>query len=96
MVRFRLALLVLLLSGNASAGSYVELGTGFNTNPWGCTVCWDDAGAGPLGAYLRVGHEWKYIGVHWMHISQWNKGWPVNTDRESSVDHIGVYLRFEF
>jgi hypothetical protein len=88
----------------AQAGPYMELGTGYNKNLTGCSNCWDDAGAGPLGAYIRVGMDWSVpyneehmtVGVHWMHLSQWFEGPPLDQDPESSVDHLGVYVRYEW
>lgn len=94
-------LLCFMFLNDAKAGGYFELGAGYNVNLTGCTACWDDAGAGPLGAYLRVGgdlweHEQLTAGVHWIHLSQWLKGPPFNQEAESSVDHVGMYIRYEF
>lgn len=90
--------IILVMATDAKAGPYVEIGAGFNVDDvFGCTICWDDANAGPLGAYIRVGHELPYgFGIHWVHLSQWSEGFPVNGKDESSVDHLGVYYRYEF
>lgn len=81
-------------------GLYIELGTGFNRNLTGCSDCWDDAGADMFGAYLRGGYDWHVagnttVGVHWIHLSQWFEGPPFSDQPESSVDHIGIYVRWD-
>lgn len=80
--------------------SYLEVGLGGNRNLTGCSDCWNDGDG--TGAYIRLGWEmnlkpnnWK-AGIHWTHLSQWDVGPPFNNDTESSVDHIGMYLRYEF
>jgi hypothetical protein len=102
MYRLLLTVLVItyVLSSNAQAGAYIELGTGFNRNLTGCTDCWNDAGADMFGAYGRLGYDWHVvgnttIGVHWVHLSQWFEGPPFGETEESSVDHLGVYVRWE-
>ena len=95
-----LAVLGSILSSSAQAGSFIELGVGYNRNVTGCSECWDDGGANAFGAYGRVGYDWHVagnttVGAHWVHLSQWFEGAPVNQDNESSVDHIGVYVRWE-
>jgi len=76
---------------------FIEGGTGYNFNAYGCTdECWNDEGAEFLGAYMRGGYEWKYVGVHYIHLSQWFEAQPFRSGEESSVDHIGIYLRYEF
>lgn len=90
-----------MLSPQAKADTYVELGAGYNRNLTGCSSCWDDAGAGPFGAYLRLGSDWDVaesvaVGVHWIHLSQWFEGPPFNQDVETSVDHLGIYVRYTF
>jgi len=91
----------LLYYTDSPAGPYVEAGAGYNANLTGCSNCWEDADAGPFGAYLRLGYEWSgnehfVYGVHWAHLSQWFKGVPFTDEDESSVDHIGAYIRYNF
>lgn len=86
----------------AEAGAYIEVGTGYNKNLTGCSACWNDAEAGHLGAYMRLGTEVETSsrdlswGLHWIHLSQWFEGPPFNIKTESSVDHLGVYLRYDW
>lgn len=100
-IGFVLAYFIGMAVGTATAGSYIEVGAGYNRNLTGCTDCWNDAGAGPLGAYMRFGKEWHLagnvsIGGHWIHLSQWLEGPPFSDEPESSVDHLGIYIRYDF
>ena len=92
------AIIIFLAATSAQAEPFLELGAGYNANLFGCDDCWDDGGAGPLGAYMRIGaqYDWRgvTIGGHWIHLSQWLVGPPWNDDAESSVDHVGVFARF--
>ena len=98
-----LILLTLLgiLSATAQAQPFVEIGAGYNRNLTGCSECWDDAGANIFGAYFRVGYEKPVsenllLGAHLLHLSQYFEGRPFNGNAESSLDHVGVYLRYNF
>ena len=100
-MRLLTALVILVLSSTAQAGGFLEIGTGYNRNLTGCSGCWDDAGANMFGAYLRAGYDiWEHenlvLGAHWVHLSQWFEGPPFKDESESSVDHVGIFLRYDF
>ena len=90
---------LLLAPTIALAGPYIEVGIGTNTNLTGCSICWDDAGG--VGTLLGAGYKWRTTKhltttLHWTHLSQVDKGIPFNDAVESSVDHIGVKLTYEY
>lgn len=92
--------LMIAFTHTAEAGPYVELGAGKNLNAFGHSygLAWDDADA--IGAHIAAGYTFHHnskwsTSIHWTHTSQWNAGWPVNTASESTVDHIGVKVRYE-
>ena len=95
-----LCIVTILLMARAEAGPYVELGAGKNFNAFGHSpgLAWDDADA--VGAHIAAGYTFHHnskwsTSLHWTHTSQWTAGWPVNGDPESTVDHIGVKVRYE-
>jgi hypothetical protein len=85
-----------ILGQQAHAEPYIEVGLGHNTNLTGCTGCWNDGGG--VGALLSIGytHQINNISasIHWTHLSQLDIGPPFNNEDESSVDFIGVSVRF--
>ena len=77
----------------------VSLGAGWNGNLTGYSIPWDSADG--VGAYLQIAHEWELsertsVVAHWTHISQWDVGKPFNDLDESSVDHLGVAVKWKF
>jgi hypothetical protein len=88
-----------IFGGEAKAGPYVEVGVGNNTNLSGCSECWNDGGG--TGALLGMGYihhvspEVSLV-VHWTHFSQWEIGAPFNNKDESSIDHLGLKVVYEW
>ena len=94
-----LLLILIMFSGTVEAGTFsLEIGAGFNTNIGGAAIPWDDGGG--LGGYGRLAYEHDLgnstVIYHWIHLSQWNVGAPFNDKQESSVDHLGIALRWEW
>ena len=98
------AIVILALFGimkGAEAGPYGELGAGKNANVFGHSpgLAWDDAD-GAIGAHIAAGYTFHHTdqwstSIHWTHVSHWNAGWPIDHRAESTVDHIGVKVRYE-
>lgn len=94
------ALLVLLAWGGSRANAgevYFEVGVHKSMNLTGCSVCWED-GDSP-GAYFGLRYEQLLGGnTEWFayatHLSNWTAGPPFNNDPESSVDTLGIGIRF--
>ncbi len=77
----------------------ITIGAGWNGNLTGASVPWNDGGG--VAGYLQLAHEWEVgtnasIVAHWTHLSQINVGKPFNDDIESSVDHLGVAMKWSF
>lgn len=94
-----IGLVMVLLAG--CAGSYAELGMGYNDNLFGGED-WDNAGSGIFGAAIEVGQEWDVpnnpnmnVKCRWLHLSHYSAGPPFNNERESSVDHIGCAVGYK-
>ena len=97
---FLVSMLLNIALHTAEAGPYVEVGAGKNFHAFGHTegLEWDDADA--VGAHIAAGYTFHHnnkwsTSIHWTHVSQWNAGWPVNNKGESTVDHVGVKVRYE-
>lgn len=100
------ALALLCVLGLAMCNSTVQagetsitIGAGWNGNLSGSSVPWDNADA--VGAYFQLAHEWGLgdnasVLAHWTHISQYDAGKPFNDRPESSVDHLGVAIKWTF
>ena len=93
--------LLLLLTTTVSYSAnyyYAEIGVGKNFNLSGCPDCWEDQGE--LGALLGAGNRWDYpnyyIDAGLTHLSQYLAGPPVDSRKESSVDHIGIKIGVKF
>ena len=82
------------------AGEFsVTLGAGWNGNLTGASIPWNDGGG--IGGYGQLAYEHELsdtssLIAHWTHISQWDVGKPFNDDSESSVDHLGVAIKWTF
>jgi hypothetical protein len=92
-----LILAALILSTSASADVFLEIGAGQNNNLTGCSICWDNGGG--TGAYFALRYEEQITEsitgfAQYSHYSQYEIGVPFNNKPESSLDHIGVGLRF--
>lgn len=80
---------------------FVEVGAGYapKATPWSEQM--DDQryswkGSNPT-AIIGVGREYDNgVTVQYQHISNWLTGWPVNGDKETSLDHISVSYKFRF
>jgi hypothetical protein len=93
---------LLIVAGSVQAGEvhpYAELGAGYNTSIAN-TGAWQWDNAGGVGFYGEIGAEFDTpidnvtVLVHYVHISQWDKGPPFNDTGESSVDHFGAAVRY--
>lgn len=78
---------------------FVEIGAGKNYSFTNQSHPWDDGNG--IAFYGRIGYSWELsdhvdVEVHYTHISQWFVGSPFNNDGESSVDHFGAAVRYNF
>jgi hypothetical protein len=97
----RLAILLLLAApvhaDPLNGDWYIELGAGYNTSFMNDLRPWDNAGSpGFMGA---LSYEWRLdngmvVGAYYAHYSQWFSGPPFNDDAESSLDSMGVKIRW--
>lgn len=82
---------------------FAEITLGSNNNSTGESVPWDDGNG--IGTFLSFGYQGKP--VRWIygeplpiasykHGSQIDVGPPFNNDKESSVDHFGLGLKWEW
>lgn len=102
MKNFVLAMVLCVVAAGCVSGNYVEIGTGYNDSFFAKSEAheWDNAGAGPLGTTIEVGHEWELSDqvsskCRYLHVSQLPVGPPFNNNSESSLDHIGCSLKFQ-
>ncbi len=74
--------------------TYLEIGAGKNGNLAACSICWNDGGG--IGAYISIRNEWKNgFFINLTHFSQYNVGEPFNFDPESTLDHLGIGMRWQ-
>lgn len=80
---------------------YAEIGMGYSTSLFQQTeeYMWESGGS--PGFYGAIRYEWMPVqdrlGVvfHYAHYSNWFTGPPFNNNPESSLDHIGVAVRWK-
>lgn len=77
---------------------YAEIGAGYNTSFFNESVYqWENAGS--PGFYGQLSYEFELAyglstGVYYVHASQWMAGPPFNDRAESSLDSVGVKVKF--
>ncbi len=77
----------------------VTLGAGWNGNISGSSIPWENGGGVGFYGQLAYEHELSDQSVlltHWTHLSQIDVGPPWNDRDESSVDHLGVAIKWTF
>jgi len=94
---------ILLFVSNVGIASgnyyYMSVGAGNNTSIFGSSIPWEDGGGvgGSLGLGLKIdlGDDmWADCG--WRHFSQWDVGPPMNNIDESTLDHLGCALEWQW
>ena len=94
MSRFILIALVVSVHPVIASETYIEVGAGRNTNITAASIPWDDGGG--TGAYFALRNEWEIgVFIQWSHYSQYEVGAPYNSESESSLDHIGIGIRWQ-
>ena len=90
---------LLMLSAAAQADELsLEIGAGHNFSLANSGAdAWNNADS--TGFYGAIRYERKLslnytLVVHYMHVSQWLEGPPFNDKSESSLDHLGVAIKF--
>lgn len=101
LVAFGLLMLWLLMGCSALPGkTYAEIGIGYNGSLFAESEAhkWDNAGSpgfyGSLRQEFPLDRDRFSTFVQYTHYSQWLAGPPFNDDAESSLDHIGVGVRW--
>lgn len=90
---------IVLLSGCAiDQRIYAEVGGGKNMSFTNNTHEWNDGGGTAFYGALRyerpITERIEFVGQY-SHFSQWEVGPPFDNTAESSLDHVGVALRFK-
>ncbi len=94
-----IAIALIVLSGCAhDQAVYAELGAGKNMSVTNRVHEWEDSGGVGFYGALRyerpINEQFTFVGQY-AHYSQWDVGPPWNNLPESSLDHVGVALRFK-
>tara|TARA_R110000851_G_C13000138_1_gene558219 strand:- start:580 stop:870 length:291 start_codon:yes stop_codon:yes gene_type:complete len=77
----------------AESETYLEIGAGKNGNLLSCSICWHDGGG--VAAYISIRNQWSNgLFIHLTHFSQYDVGPPFNQRAESTIDHLGIGMRW--
>jgi len=80
---------------------YAEIGAGYSTSFFQSNERYQWENGGSPGFYGSIRYELMLdrdrlgVVVHYMHASNWFVGPPFNDDGESSLDHIGIAVRWK-
>jgi hypothetical protein len=78
----------------AESKTYLEIGAGKNGNLTLCSICWHDGGG--VGAYISIRNEWSNgVFIQLSHFSQYDVGLPFDMRPESTLDHLGIGMRWQ-
>ena len=81
-----------------SGSVYLEIGAGYNIDPFGCSICWQDNGSPEAHIKLSYEHpmnERTTLVVYYKHDSNWVTGFPFQPADESSHDSVGISMKFK-